>query len=133
MSVDNVSKQFQQQIEQAAEPVRKLHATMVEHAEKIARFQLEMAQSYTELALNNIREVSALNSVEGVQNYLQNYPKTLQQTSEKIVQDSQKLAQLGQGVGEDLRKLAEENVATATKNVQGAAGKASGSQKKAAA
>lgn len=129
----NINTQVQEQIEQAIAPVRKLQATLLDHAEKMAKFNLETVQSYTELSLNHARELAAINSPEQVQSYLQNASKTAQQVGEKVAQDGQKLAELSQAAGEDLRKVAEEQVTTVTKNVQGAAAKASNASKKAAA
>lgn len=116
MTAEQVNQKIQQQIEQVAAPVRELQSTLLGHAEKLARFQLEMAQSYTEMALSNVREVSTVNSVEGIQNYLENYPRTLQRAGEKIAQDGRTLAQLGQDVGADLQRIARENVTAVNKS-----------------
>lgn len=124
---------FQQQIEQTFAPVRKLQATLIDHAEKVAKFNLEALQSYTELSLNQARELASSDSPEKVQSYLQNAQKTAQQVGEKVLQDGKKFAELNQAAGEDVRKAAEENVATATKAAQDAASKATNAAKDAAA
>lgn len=120
MTTQEINKQIQEQFEQFVAPVRKVQDKLIDHAEKVAKLQIETAQSYTDLALTNARDLASLDSVESVQKYLQTAPKTAQQVGEKVVQDGQKFAELGQSVGEDLRQIAQENVAKAGKKGQGA-------------
>lgn len=120
MTTQEINKQIQEQFEQFVAPVRKVQDKLIDHAEKVAKLQIETAQSYTDLALTNARDLASLDSVESVQKYLQTAPKTAQQVGEKVVQDGQKFAELGQSVGEDLRQIAQENVAKAGKKGQSA-------------
>lgn len=129
MAVD-MNKQMQDQIEQAVAPARQFQATLLDYAEKMANFQLETAQNYTEATLNNFRELIAVDSPERAQSFLQNATKSAQEFSDKVARDGQKLAELSQAAGEDVRRITEENVTAATKNVQDAAGKAGGTSKK---
>lgn len=90
-------------------PVRKFNALVVDHAEKLAQFQLEAAQSYTSLSLENLRSALEIKQPQDLQQYVGRQQAVAETVGKKLSDDANALAGLNKGFVEQMQKLAQEN------------------------
>ncbi len=114
MMNEDVMKQTKKQMEQAAEPMRKLQGKMLEHTQKMAEYQLDLARTYTDLAFGQIRELVGIGTPEELQGYVQRSSETARRTGEQMTKDAQALAEMGKSMGDDVQQWVQENVSEIT-------------------
>ncbi|ABM61887.1 phasin family protein [Halorhodospira halophila] len=104
MNYQDMIKQMQTQFGNYATPFHGVNSKMLEHWEKMADYQLDMARRYTDATLGNLREASDVQSPEQLQSYLQKSVEAARETSDSLAKDARTLAELSQAMTEDLQQ-----------------------------
>ncbi len=109
MNYQDMLQQMQQPFSNYAEPFRAVNSALLEHWEKMAGYQLDMARRYTDVALGQLREASEVQSPEQLQSYLQKSTEAVRETTDSFAKDARTLTELGQAMAEDVQKRVQEH------------------------
>lgn len=91
-------------------PSRKLNTLLVDNMERMARFQLDALQHYTELNLKQMRAALSAGEAGSLQEYFDQQREAAGALSQKLSEDARTLAGIGQEFSAELQKLAQDNV-----------------------
>lgn len=103
-----------EQLRDLAAPARSAQSVMVEHVANLTEFQLESARGYTELGLQHLRELQAIDSTRDLQGIVSKQTELMQTLGEKLSRDLTTLAELQQSFSEKLQGLGRTNAARST-------------------
>ena len=109
MNYQDMIQQMQQPLSNYAEPFRAVNSALLEHWEKMAEYQLDMARRYTDVALGQLREASEVQSPEQLQSYLQKGTEAARETTDSLARDARTFTELGQAMAEDLQQRVREH------------------------
>lgn len=73
----------------------KVSSLNVEHLEKIAEKQLDTAQYYTDMSINQLKELQGIDSVEGFKKLSAGTMESGNQVAKKMLDDTKAMANLG--------------------------------------
>ncbi|WP_193222310.1 phasin family protein [Alkalilimnicola sp. S0819] len=98
------------QFENLFAPARKFNSALVDHLEKLTRFQLETAKSYADMSVEQLRAALEVNDVDSLQAYVSKQSGVASTLSKKLGEDANTLAGLGKDFAQELQQLTQENV-----------------------
>ncbi|MBK1733742.1 hypothetical protein CKO15_00275 [Halorhodospira abdelmalekii] len=104
MMNEEMLKQMTNQWGNYLEPARQLNGKALEHWEKMAEYQIDMARRYADVAVGQLREAATLQTPEQVQSYMRNSSELLRETSDRLVKDARTLTEMGQAMNEEMQK-----------------------------
>lgn len=102
-------------------PTRKFNSLVIENAGKVAEFQINVARSYTDIGLKQLRDALRVSDVGDFRRLVASQNEASRTLTAKVLADTQTLVSIGQDFGKEVQKLLAEDViasimpATATK------------------
>ncbi|KAB7627210.1 phasin family protein [Alkalilimnicola sp. S0819] len=102
--INKTTEQFQQ----LQAPVKQFNSLVVDHMDKLTQFQLDAAQSYAELGMQNLRAALEVKQPQDLQQYVGQQKSVAETVSKKLNDDATTLVALNKGFVEGVQKLAEE-------------------------
>lgn len=114
MNINNLN--LDQQMQGLIQPWRELQAKTLEHCERVADYQLDMARRYTDVTLAQMREASEIRSTEELQSYVRKGTEAARETTESLAKDVRTLTQLGQDFAEDVQRATRQQMASASRS-----------------
>ena len=76
-------------------PWSRFNQAMLRNAEKMTDFSLETMRHYSEMGLEQLRNVSSVDSPEAASSFNQKQTELLNQLGQKMLSDAQRLTELG--------------------------------------
>ena len=76
-------------------PWSRFNQAMLRNAEKMTDFSLETMRHYSEIGLEQLRNVSSVDSPEAASDFSQKQTELLNQLGQKMLSDAQRLTELG--------------------------------------
>ncbi|WP_440997038.1 phasin family protein [Arhodomonas sp. SL1] len=122
---DQINSQFDKTV---FAPARELAAMTLDHAEKLANLQVEAGKAYTEMTFSQLRGLINVRDQKGVQSYVENQQKLVQNVSDRVKGDAEKVVALQQEFAEKAQKTVQDSMSQAAANTQKAANSAKGAQ-----
>ena len=77
------------------EPWSRFNQAMLRNAEKMTDFSLETMRHYSEMGLEQLRNVSAVDSPEAASQFSQKQTELMNELGQKMLADAQRLTELG--------------------------------------
>lgn len=111
----NQFNQFNGDTQKMFEPWTKLNQAFLKNAEMMTEFSLNTIRSYSEMGLENMRQVAGIDSAESAKDFGEKQTEMLNNISQKMLADAQRMSELGSNMQEEIMKVMNE--------VQGEAGK----------
>lgn len=91
---DNAQKMF--------EPWTKLNKAFLKNAEQMTEFSLNTMRSYSEIGLDNLRQVAEIDSPESAKEFSNKQAEMLNGISQQMLADAQRLTELGKSMQEEV-------------------------------
>lgn len=91
---DNAQKMF--------EPLSKLNKAFLKNAEQMTEFSLNTMRSYSEIGLDNLRQVTEIDSPESAKDFSSKQAEMLNGISQQMLSDAQRLTELGKNMQEEV-------------------------------
>ncbi|HET8701288.1 MAG TPA: phasin family protein [Nitrococcus sp.] len=92
-------------------PARKFNSLIIENAGKVAEFQINAAQSYTDIGLKRFREALRVSNVADLQRLMASQNETNRTLAAKFLADTHMLVNLGQDFSKEIQKFLAEDIA----------------------
>jgi phasin family protein len=114
MNYDDIIQQMNSQWGNYLEPARQINTKALEHWEKLAEYQIDMARRYSDAAVGHMREATTLQTPQEVQEYMHKGGEALRETADSMAKDTRTLAEMGQSMAQDMQKVMRDNLGTFT-------------------
>jgi|HigsolmetaGSP11D_1036233.scaffolds.fasta_scaffold02179_4 phasin family protein len=108
---DDILSKASERLNELLAPSRKFNALLVDNLDKFAKFQLESARVYTDLALEQLRAALQVSDADSLQTFVSSQRKIAEEVSKKLASDAETVASLSKDFTAEVQKLAQENVA----------------------
>lgn len=99
---------------QAVVPLQHFGTMFLENMERVADYQFEMMQSYTHLAVGQMRDALEIHDPQSFGEYLRKQNDRVREFGEKLSGDSRRLIQMGQESGREALRTAEQSARNVT-------------------
>lgn len=106
--------QLSEQSQKMAQPINEITSLTVDYIEKLSQFQVNAVKAYTDLGLDQLKNMTAVKDPESLQAYITKQREMAAQMGKKIADDAKTLAQLGEVFAEDIQNLARKDLARLT-------------------
>lgn len=110
MNYEDMIKQMNNQWGNYLEPTRQINGKALEHWEKLAEYQIDMARRYTDATVGHMREAASLQSPEQVQEYMRKGSEAVKETADSLAKDTRTLTEMGQAMAQDVQKAMREHM-----------------------
>ena len=97
--------QFNENTQKIFAPWINLNKAIVKNAEQMAEFSLSTLRTYTEMGLDNMRQLAEIDSTEAARNFSSKQPDVLSHLSQQILADAQRLTELGSQMQDEVMKV----------------------------
>lgn len=104
--LDNLTSQFNEW----SEPFTRAQNLTVETIEKITQFQIDRATEYTDMGIEQLKEVTQITTPEALQAYVTKNADLANTLSQNVNDDITNLTQMGGEYFDELSKLTNENL-----------------------
>jgi phasin family protein len=111
---EKLLSQLSEQSQKMAEPINEITTLTVDYIEKLSQFQVNAVKAYTDLGLDQLKNVAAVKDPETLQAYVSKQSEMAAQVGKKLADDAKTLAQLGEVFAEDIQNLAKRDLARLT-------------------
>jgi len=101
------------QAEKLMAPVQQLARLSMSNGEKLYALQLEIAQSYVDLGVEQMKSLIEVKDTESLQAFVTKQVDVAKNVSDKILSDAQAVAELGNNINSETQKLARESLTAA--------------------
>lgn len=102
------------------EPWSRFNQAMLKNAEKMTDFSLETMRHYSEMGLEQLRNVSAVDSPEAASNFSQKQTELMNELGQKMLADAQRLTELGNEIRNEVMTAMNEVYSNNATNVKSA-------------
>jgi len=97
--------QFNESAQKMFEPWTKLNQAFLKNAEMMTEFSLSTIKTYAEMGLENMRQVSEIDSPESAKDFSSKQAEMLNTISQKMLSDAQRMTELGSNMHDDVMKV----------------------------
>lgn len=97
--------QFNENTQKMLQPWSKLNKAFVKNAEMMTEFSLDTMRSYSEMGLENMRQVADIGSPETAKDFSNKQVEMLNSISQKMLADAQRLTDLGNSMQDEIMKV----------------------------
>ncbi|MGM8887876.1 phasin family protein [Psychrobacter sp. 1U2] len=97
--------QFNESAQKMFEPWTKLNQAFLKNAEMMTEFSLNTIKTYAEMGLENMRQVSEIDSPEAAKDFSSKQAEMLNTISQKMLSDAQRMTELGSNMHDDVMKV----------------------------
>ena len=97
--------QFNENTQKIFAPWINLNKAIVKNAEQMAEFSLSTLRTYTEMGLDNMRQLAEIDSTEAARNFSSKQPEVLSHLSQQILADAQRLTELGSKMQDEVMNV----------------------------
>lgn len=97
--------QFNENTQKIFAPWINLNKAIVKNAEQMAEFSLTTLRTYTEMGLDNMRQLAEIDSTEAARNFSSKQPEVLSHLSQQILADAQRLTELGSKMQDEVMNV----------------------------
>ncbi|MGP4952943.1 phasin family protein [Psychrobacter sp. T6-1] len=87
------------------EPWTKLNQAFLKNAEMMTEFSLNTIKSYSEMGLENMRQVSEIDSPESAENFSKKQAEMLNTISQKMLADAKRMTELGSSMHDEVMQV----------------------------
>lgn len=101
----NQFNQFSGDTQKMFEPLTKLNQVFVKNAEMMTEFSLNTMKSYSEMGLENMRQVAGITSPEAAKDFSEKQTEMLNTISQKMLADAQRMTDLGSSMHDEVMKV----------------------------
>lgn len=98
------------QIEKLVSPAQQFAMLSLNNGEKLYALQLEIAQSYVDLGVEQLKALIEVKDSESFRAYVLNQVDVAKNVGEKLIADAQAVAELGSRFNTETQKLANESL-----------------------
>ncbi len=112
------------------EPWTKLTQAFVKNAETMTEFSLNTIKSYSEMGLENMRQVAGIDSAESAKEFNSKQAEMLNVISQQMLADAKRMTELGNSMQEEVMKVMGEVHGETNEQVQASMQKATEQAKK---
>lgn len=113
---DKIFDVYPDQSDRFLTPIREFNKLAVAQFEKLAALQMASLQEYTTIGLAQMKSVSAVQDIGGVQDYLAQQNEVLKNVGEKFAADARALMELSKEFGDEAQQIARDSMASVTRN-----------------
>lgn len=99
-------------------PMQRVGLLMLDSFERLVRFQLGSAKTYTQFMLQQWRNVLEIRDQESLRKFFDKQSQAVQELGKKMAAGAEDLASLGQELASQAQRAAEQNVRTMTEFTQ---------------
>ncbi len=110
--------QFNESAQKMFEPWTKLNQAFLKNAEMMTEFSLSTIKTYAEMGLENMRQVSEIDSPESAKDFSSKQAEMLNTISQKMLSDAQRMTELGSNMHDDVMKVLSEVQGQASEKMQ---------------
>lgn len=97
--------QFNESAQKMFDPWTKLNQDFLKNAEMMTEFSLDTMKTYAEMSLENMRQVSKIDSPEAAKDFSNKQAEMLNTISQKMLADAQRMTELGSNMHNDVMKV----------------------------
>ena len=97
--------QFNESAQKMLDPWTKLNQHFLKNTEMMTEFSLDTIKTYAEMGLENMRQVSEIDSPEAAKDFSSKQAEMLNTISQKMLADAQRLTELGSNMHDDVMKV----------------------------
>ena len=101
----NQFNQFSGDTQKMFEPWTKLNQAFLKNAEMMTEFSLNTIKSYSEMGLENMRQVAEIDSPESAKNFNDKQAEMLNVISQQMLADAQRMSELGSSMHDEVIKV----------------------------
>jgi phasin family protein len=101
----NQFNQFNGDTQKMFEPWTKLNQAFLKNAEMMSEFSLNTMKSYSEMGLENMRQVAGIDSPETAKDFSDKQAEMLNTISQKMLADAQRMTELGSSMHDEVMKV----------------------------
>lgn len=122
--------QFNENTQKMFEPWTKLNQAFLKNAETMTEFSLNTIKSYSEMGLENMRQVARIDSPESAKEFNSKQAEMLNVISQQMLADAKRMTELGNNMQEEVMKVLSEVHGETNEQVQANMQKATDQAKK---
>lgn len=104
----NQFNQFGSDAQKMLEPWTKLNQAFVKNAEMMTEFSLSTIKSYSEMGLENMRQVAGIDSPEAAKEFSDKQAEMLNSISQQMLADAQRMTELGSSMHDEVMQVMNE-------------------------
>lgn len=97
--------QFNESTQKMFEPWTKLNQAFLRNAEVMTEFSLTTMKSYSEIGLENMRQVAEIDSPESAKNFNDKQAEMLNNISQQMLSDAQRMTELGSSMHDEVMQV----------------------------
>lgn len=97
--------QFNESTQKMFEPWTKLNQAFLRNAEVMTEFSLTTMKSYSEIGLENMRQVAEIDSPESAKNFNDKQAEMLNTISQQMLSDAQRMTELGSSMHDEVMQV----------------------------
>ena len=97
--------QFNESTQKMFEPWTKLNQAFLKNAEVMTEFSLTTMKSYSEIGLENMRQVAEIDSPESAKNFNDKQAEMLNTISQQMLSDAQRMTELGSSMHDEVMQV----------------------------
>lgn len=101
----NQFNQFSGDAQKMFEPWTKLNQAFLKNAETMTEFSLNTIKSYSEMGLENMRQVAGIDSPESAKEFSEKQTEMLNVISQQMLADAQRMTELGNSMHDEVMKV----------------------------
>ena len=101
----NQFNQFSGDTQKMFEPWTKLNQAFLKNAEMMTEFSLNTIKSYSEMGLENMRQVAGIDSPETAKDFSDKQAEMLNVISQQMLADAQRMSELGSSMHDEVLKV----------------------------
>ena len=100
--------QFSENTQKFLAPWKELNKAFVKNAEQMTEFSLNTIRTYTEMGLENMRQIAKIDSPEAAKEFSAKQADILSQISQQIMEDAKHMTELGSNMQDEVMKVMSE-------------------------
>ena len=97
--------QFNENAQKMFQPWAKLNQAFLRNAEMMTDFSLNTIKTYSEMSLDNLRQVAKIDSPESAKEFSSKQAEMINSISQKMLTDAQKLTELGNCMQDEIMQV----------------------------
>lgn len=97
--------QFNENTQKLLAPWHELNKAFVKNAEQMTEFSLNTIRTYTEMGLENMRQIAKIDSPEAAKEFNAKQTDILNQISQQIMADAKHMTELGSSMQDEVMKV----------------------------
>lgn len=111
-------QEFNQQMDRMVMPFQRYGALVMNSFERVTRFQLSAAQTYSHFIMSQCRDAMEIRDQQSLREFFDKQSNAVRELSRKMAEDTETLASIGQEFASQAQRVAEQNVRTMTDMTQ---------------